>query len=318
MSRDPRPVVVDTDTATDDALAILLAATSERIDLRGLTVVAGNVDFDQQVANAKHVLDLAGVADEVPVHEGAREPLERDYESAADVHGPSGLGDLSPDPDLPSADEGAVDYVVRTARENPGEVTLVAIGPLTNVALALERDPDLPDLLDEVWVMGGARNTLGNVTPAAEFNFWVDPDAARRVVREMPLTLVDWGLAVRDGVVSAATLDAAADAGTDFGSFAVDATRTVRAVTRDREAVDGVVAPDVVPVALLVDPEVCLETATYFVDVDDREGMTRGYSLVDERGVTDEPARTAVVLDVDGERFDAMVRRTLLDGSPDA
>jgi len=186
-----RRVIVDTDTASDDTQAIVLAALSDRIALEAVTVVAGNVGFDDQVRNAKYTLQLAGCGG-VPVHEGARSPLVKDHETAEHVHGEGGLGgDLDPEVDIPSAEGFAPDVIVERARENPGEVTLACLGPLTNVALALRREPDLGDLLESVWVMGGNVNCLGNVTPAAEFNFWADPDAAKLVVRELGVTVVD-------------------------------------------------------------------------------------------------------------------------------
>ena len=180
---DQRRVIVDTDTAGDDTQALLTALLSERLTVEAVTVVAGNVPFEYEVENAKYTIDLADRTD-VPVHEGARSPLLKDWEHAEQVHGEGGLGgELFPDTGIASADEHAIDAIVDRARDAPGEVSLLCIGPLTNVALAVAREPALPDLLDEVVVMGGAVGCLGNDTPAAEYNFWVDPDAAKRVVR---------------------------------------------------------------------------------------------------------------------------------------
>jgi purine nucleosidase len=313
-----RRVIVDTDTAGDDTQAILLAALADSIRLEALTVVAGNVEFDYQVENAKYTLDLAGAADDVPVYEGARRPLVKEFDHVPHVHGEGGLGgDLFPDTGIPSADGFAPDAIVEAVREHPGEVTLLCIGPLTNVALALRREPDLDDLVDEVWVMGGAANTLGNDTPAAEFNFWVDPDAAKVVVRELDVTLVDWGLTVRQGTLEAPFLDRIAAVDTDYAEFFTTVSDHVRAFSRERLGVDATTQPDSLTAACLLAPDLVTAASRYHVDVDERAGMTRGYSLVDELGITDGPARTRVVESIDGDLFRRILEDLLVHGDPE-
>lgn len=311
-----RRLIIDTDTAVDDAVAVLVAALADAADVEALTVVAGNVAFDRHVENAKYTLDLAGAAD-VPVYEGARSPLVKQFDHADHVHGEGGLGGaLHPDTGIPSADGHAIDAIVDAARASPGEVSLACLGPLTNVALALRREPDLGDLLAEVVVMGGAVNSLGNHTPAAEFNFWVDPDAATVVLRELDVTLVDWGLTERVAVLSGEQLDRIADAETPYADFFDTITRHARSYSREHRGIDRVTLPDPLAVACLLYPSLVTEAATYAVDVDEREGMTRGYSLVDERGVTGGEPRTRVVESVDGQAFAALVADTLLHGTP--
>jgi len=312
----PRRVIVDTDTAGDDTQALLVLATSDRIDLEAVTICAGNVAFDRQVENAKYALSL--VDDETTVYEGAREPLLKDHTFADYVHGEGGLGgDLFPDTGIPSGDRHAVDVIVETAREHPGEVTLACIAPLTNVALALTREPDLNDLLDEVWVMGGSVNHVGNVTPAAEYNFWVDPDAAKAVLAELDVTLFDWGLTVRDTGFDADTLETFCGGDTDLCDFFAEITTSVREFTRESLGEDMTTQPDSALAAALVNPGLIESTSEYHVDVDEREGLTRGYSAVDETGVTDGEPRTTVVESLDAGRFEAMFRAMLFDGSPD-
>ncbi len=319
MSDDaPRRVVVDTDTAGDDAQAILMAVLSDRLDVDGLTIVAGNVEFDYEVENAKYALDLAGAAGDVPVHEGARSPLLKDHEHADYVHGEGGLGgDLFPDTGIPSADEHAVDYILRTVREDPGEVSLLCIGPLTNVAMALQREPDLNDYVDEVWAMGGAVHAPGNVTPAAEFNFWVDPDAAKLVLRELDVTLVDWGLSLSASVIDGEAFDRFADADTPYADFVRTISEPVREFTREEQGIDGATQPDSLTVALAMAPELRESVGTYHADVDEREGLTRGHSVVDTTGVTDRPARTRVVEAADAALFEEMFAGMVEAGDPE-
>lgn len=310
-------LIIDTDTAVDDAQAILMAVLSESVDVEALTVVAGNVEFEYQVENSKYALDLGG-AEDVPVYEGAHRPLLKEFGHADHVHGEGGLGgDLFPDTGVPSAEGHAADAIVDIARESPGEVSLACIGPLTNVALALQREPDLNDLLDEVVVMGGAVNTLGNEAPAAEFNFWADPDAAKIAIRELDTTLVDWGLTTRHAVLEGEDLERIADADTPYADFFTTTTAHGREFSRDRRGVDGVTLPDPLAMACLLRPEIVTEAGTYFVDVDDREGMTRGYSLVDELGVTDGEPRTRVVESVDEQAFKRMLIDTPVHGNPE-
>jgi purine nucleosidase len=317
MTTDETRVIVDTDTAGDDALALLLAARSDRLTLDAVTVVAGNVPFDYEVENAKYALELAGAGD-VPVYEGAREPLLKEFEHADYVHGEGGLGgDLFPDTGIESADGHGAEVIARTARENPGEVTLLCIGPLTNVSLAHALEPDLPDLVDEVWVMGGAANTVGNVTPAAEYNFWVDPDAAKRVLGAFDTHLVDWGVCVRDGIIEGAEIDALAEAGTPYADLFAAIAEPVREFTADQLGVDATTQPDSLAVAAAAYPGLVTETGTYHVAVDPRVGMTRGYSLVDELGVTDGERRTRVVESVDSEGFAAVFGALVRHGDPD-
>jgi len=312
-------VIIDTDTAGDDTQAIVIAALSERIEIAALTMVAGNVAFDEEVENAKYTLQLTD-REGVPVYEGARSPLLKDHETAEWVHGEGGLGgDFRPDTGMPSAEGFAPEFIVEAAREQPGELTLVCIGPLTNVALALRREPDLNALLDEVWVMGGTVNCLGNVTPAAEYNFWVDPDAAKLVVDELDVTLVDWGLTVRDSTLERETLERITDAVEEsrFADFYATITTRAREFNRETFGRDMTTQPDSLVTAMLVAPDLVESEGTYYVDVDEREGPTRGYTLVDEHGVTDGDPTTRVIESVDADGFRRLFLDAVVHGNPD-
>ncbi|WP_231187394.1 nucleoside hydrolase [Haladaptatus sp. DYF46] len=320
MNEDTRRVIIDTDTAGDDTQALLLAATSNDIEIEGVTICTGNVEFEYMVENAKYTLDMVGIAEDVTVYEGARSPLVKTHEYADYVHGEGGLGgDLFPDTGIPSGDRHGADYIVEMARENPGEITLACIAPLTNVALALQKEPNLNELLDEVWVMGGNVNCLGNVTPAAEFNFWVDPDAAKRVIRDLDVVLFDWGVTVRDTVFDADLLTEIDDGpDTELASFFTEITTPVREFNEESQGRDMTTQPDAGLMATLIEPDLIESAATYHVDVDEREGLTRGYTLVDEDDVTDGEARTTVIESIDTATFHRMFEDMLFESSPKA
>ncbi|CCQ32584.1 purine nucleosidase protein [Halorhabdus tiamatea SARL4B] len=313
-------VIIDTDTATDDTLAILLAVLSDRVDVEALTIAAGNVAFDRQVENAKYTLDLADVAGEIPVYEGARSPLVKDHDHATDVHGEGGLGpDLVPETDVPSAAGFGPEYIVEAAREHPGEITLVCLAPLTNVALALEREPKLGELLADVVVMGGNVHSAGNVTPAAEFNVWADPDAAKIVLDELAVTLVDWGLTLRDGTLDgsaeARITDAAGDS--EFAAFYETVFRPDAEGAGDDAYWAGTAQPDALASAVAVFPELIEQREAAVVDVDEREGLTRGSTIVDTHGITDREPRTDVITSVDADGFQELLLDTVVAGDPD-
>jgi purine nucleosidase len=311
-----RRVIVDTDTAGDDTQALALAVLTDRLSVEAVTVVAGNVPFDRQVENAKYTLSLVDATD-VPVYEGARSPLIKSYEHATEIHGEGGLGgDLHPETGIDSAAGFAPEEIVARCRESPGEITLLCIGPLTNLALAHAREESLPALVDEVWVMGGAVESRGNVTPAAEFNVWADPDAATRVFDAFDVTLVDWGLCLRTALAPD-ILDEIDTVDTDLADFFREVTKVVRE-RGEADGLDGITQPDGLTAALLAYPELRQRVGSYAVEVDEREGVTRGYTSVDFEGATDEPADTRIVEAADAERFVEVILRLLRERDPDA
>src|SRR5246127_2901841 len=189
----PRTFIIDTDTASDDAVALIMALRAPDVRVAAITVVAGNVDLQQATRNALYTVELCGA--DVPVYSGAEKPLLRVYENATWFHGRDGLGDHNyPAPRQVAGKLHAVDALIETIEANPGLV-LVTLGPLTNVALALSKRPGIAVKVGRCVVMGGAPCCEGNVTPAAEYNIWVDPEAAREVFRSgLPIEMVGWQL----------------------------------------------------------------------------------------------------------------------------
>ncbi len=298
------PLVIDTDTAQDDCVALLVGLLDPAADLRAITMVAGNVGFEQQVRNAQLTLAVAGRLGEVPIHLGCRRPLVREWVSAENVHG-DGSGGLSiPEADQqPAEAEHAVDALIRLAAENPGELRIVAIGPLTNIATALVKDPDFVKNVGSLWIMGGSNNGRGNISAAAEYNFYVDPEAAKAVFAAgFDITVVPWDrLTLRDAVFSRAQLAEIGRIGTPLARFFTRIVETTLAFD-ESVGIPGSTHPDSLTAAVLVRPDLVLEDAPYHVDVETGSELTRGYAAM-SWGVHGLEPNARVIERVDADGF---------------
>jgi purine nucleosidase len=275
------PFILDTDTAQDDCVAILLGILDPVADLRAVTMVAGNVGFDQQVANAMMTLSVAGALGDYPVYLGCRRPMVREWVSAENVHG-DGAGGLSMDMDgLSPESEHAVDALLRLTAESPGELNIVAIGPLTNIAMAVVKDPSFPTRVKHLFIMGGSNNARGNITAAAEFNFYVDPDAAKIVFQAgFEITVVPWEpLTIQDALF---TREQMADIGAQPSPVAKFFRQVCEATLEFDESVGihGSSHPDSLTVAVLLHPELVIKSAPYAIDIEADSELTRGYSAM--------------------------------------
>ncbi len=299
-------MIIDTDTASDDAVALVLALTDPRVQVLAVTVVSGNVPLAPAVQNALYTVELCGA--DVPVHAGADRPLQRPAQYATDVHGQDGMGDAGlalhgrePRP------EHAVDVLIDLVRRHPGEITLVTLGPLTNIALALRKAPDIAALIPRVVMMAGAADGLGNVTPAAEFNVWVDPEAADIVYRSgMALVQVGWDVSRKDATLTLADGEELAAQG-PLGEFCVRIQRQLVEFCREVTHIDGFDLPDPITMAVAIEPEVATRVERRHVVVETSGDHTTGATLVDHLGVTGEPPNVDVVLAADRDRFRAML-----------
>ena len=302
-------LLIDTDPGVDDALAILMAHAHAAI--AGLSIAAGNVGLGHTVRNARTLVDLVGGG--VPVFAGCPTPLVRlPEEDAAFVHGEDGLGDVGfPEPATAAADEQAALALLRLTRERPGELTLVALAPLTNVALALRLDPTLPQRVESLVVMGGAVTGHGNTGQVpAEFNIGFDPEAAHVVFEAFPqFDLVDWEATLRHAFEEE-EFDAWLAAGDKRADFFGKVFRTARAFNAGSKR-RGIIAADALAMAVAIDPSIVTgsEERHAAVELDGR--LTRGATVVDWAGRLGHPANARIVLEVDQARFAAMVRRAL-------
>ena len=325
------PLILDVDTGIDDALALLYAAASPDAELLAVTCVAGNVEARHVAANTLAVLELAGQGD-VRVVLGAERPLVKALQTTPETHGPRGTGYA----ELPLArravDAGhAADRIVDLARARPGEITLVTLGPLTNIALALDLEPALPRLLRRLMIMGGAYRSPGNTTPTTEWNIHVDPDAAKAVLAgwaavEGASRPVAMGLDVTERArllpvhLGRLALRAGSDA-RDAGPYGSEPLRITGAVVDDpilrfvgdslrfyfefHDRCDGFYGafihdPFVVAAAL---DQALIRTERVFVDVEAGPGLAHGMTVADWRGLTGKPANVDVAVEADAAAF---------------
>jgi len=302
-------IIIDTDTAADDSFAMLVGLRHPSAQLEAVTIVAGNVAFDQQVQNALITIDQAGRSGDVPVHLGARVPLLQSWVEAS-AHGDGKGNHEWREPTQRPSDERAADAIVRIVNDNPGEIDIVAIGPLTNIATAVALDRDLPRKARSLWIMGGCENSVGNITAAAEYNFYVDPEAAQLVLSAgFNTTIVTWTLTLARALWTEAQLRELEALGTPLAHFFSILDAPNLAFNRS-VGIDGSTHPDSLTATLLVRPDLITASRELYVEVDTRAGLTRGYSLMDDRPGRNRP-NARVIDDVDAAGFFAAYRDLL-------
>lgn len=296
-----RNVIIDCDPGIDDSLAILLALNSPALNVVGITTVCGNVPTHIGAANALKILDLADRLD-IPVYLGANRPLEVDYVSAQDTHGDDGLGNSG----IPAVTgvnpaKDAAGFIEETLIDDP-TTSILALGPLTNIAEVLQRDRHLFDEVDQFTLMGGNYKSHGNCSPVAEYNFWCDPDAAKLVFDQLPVAIKMVGLDVtRQIVLTPSLLTYIKDVNPSMGAFIEKITRFYFDFHWQYERVIGCVINDPLAVAAMVDPQL-LKTLDAYVTVVP-SGVARGQSIVDDHQFWHRPVNAHVATQVDVEGF---------------
>lgn len=298
----PRKIILDCDPGHDDAAAIILALGNPTIELLGITTVGGNQTVEKITRNARSVLRLCG-HEEIPVHQGASRPLLHDVEVAAEIHGESGLDGVEmPEPTVPVAPGHAVNYIIDTVMgSDPGEVTLVATGPLTNIALAVRIEPRIVERVAELVVMGGGFHEA-NWTAAAEFNIWVDPEAAH-IVFEEPWSVTMVGLDLTHQAL--ATAEAEEDIrriGSPLSEAFLGLMAFFRKAYKENQDFDDPPVHDPCTIAYLIDPAV-VATRRAPVHVETSGRYTTGATVVDLRGWASQEVRTRVATELDHAAF---------------
>lgn len=298
-----RHFLIDTDTASDDAVALVMAMQHPGVQIEAITVVAGNVPVDQGVQNALYTVELCGQA--IPVYRGLAAPLTRPLETAQFAHGRDGLGDIG----LPLAGRSpapghAVQVLIDTIHRFAGDITLVALGPLTNVAMALRLDPSLVQAVPECVVMGGTGRGHGNITPVAEYNFWVDPEAAKIVFESgLPVKMVGWDVSRTYAAMSPADIAALRAVGTPLARFCADIQRGLEQYLLTATGAPDFDLPDPMAIAIALDPGVATATERRFVAIETASALCRGQSVVDHLQVMGREPNVEVVVSASRERF---------------
>lgn len=292
-----RDFLIDTDTASDDAVALILALRSPEIRVLAITTVAGNVAVQQATRNALYTAELCG--SNVPVYVGAEKPLHREHEPAHWFHGRDGLGDHGyPPPRRAPEKQHAVDAIIATIEEHPGLV-LVTLGPLSNIALALQKKPSIAAKVSRCVIMGGAPCCEGNVTPAAEYNIWCDPEAARIVLRSgLPVELVGWHLCRGEAALNLNDIERVLSLDTPLARFAIECNSRAQEAYFEQTGEHGISLPDPVCMSIALDPSIVTSQSEHFVDVETTSELTRGMTVVDRLNVTGNDRNKAVWADV--------------------
>ncbi|WP_371036442.1 nucleoside hydrolase [Rhodosalinus sp. FB01] len=308
----PRRIIIDTDPGQDDAVAILLAlASPEEIEVLGITAVAGNVPLPLTARNARVVCELAGRRD-IPVFAGCERPLERPLVTAEHVHGRTGLdGPVLPEPTMPLQDAHAVDFIAETLRaEAPGTVTLCPLGPLTNIATAFRQAPDIVDRVAGIILMGGAYFEVGNITPAAEFNIYVDPEAADIVFRSgAPLTVMPLDV-THKALVTRPRNEAFRAIGTPVGRAVAEMTDFFERFDKEKYGSEGAPLHDPCVTAYLIRPDL-FSGRFVNVEVETVSELTMGMTVADWWGVTDRAPNATFMGALDAPGFFALLTERL-------
>jgi len=280
----PPPFLIDTDTASDDAVALIMALRSPQISVVAITTVAGNVNVEQATRNALYTAELC--SSPVPVFSGAERPLKRPHLPADWFHGIDGLGDHNyPPPSRAPEKQFAVDAILHAVDSYPGLV-LVTLGPLTNVALALKKNPAIAGNVSRCVIMGGNPCCEGNVTPAAEYNIWCDPEAARIVVHSgLPIELVGWHLCRGDAVLNRFDIQQILSFNTPVAKFAIECNSTAQQAFLEQTGQHGISLPDPVAMAVALNPSIVTSQSEHLLEIETQSELTRGMTVVDRLNV---------------------------------
>lgn len=307
-----RKIIIDTDPGQDDAVAILLAlASPEDVEVLGITAVAGNVPLPLTEKNARIVCELAGKTD-TQVFAGADTPIKRKLVTAEHVHGTTGLdGPKMDDPTMPLQDQHGVDFIIETLRtEDAGTVTICPLGPLTNVAMAFEQAPDIVDRVQEVVLMGGAYFQVGNITPSAEFNIYVDPEAAKIVfgsgvkITVMPLDVTHKALTTRPRV------EAFRNLGNRVGEMVAEWTDFFERFDKEKYGSEGAPLHDPCVIAYLIKPEL-FSGRFVNVEIETNSELTLGMTVADWWRVSGREPNAMFMGDLDADGFFALLTERL-------
>ena len=298
---------IDTDTASDDAVALIMAFMNPDIEVVGLSIVAGNVPLDMGVQNALYTAELCAAT--APIYVGAAKPLSRELGTAQFVHGEDGMGDIGlPLSGRTPTSGNAVDKLIEAIHLHADHIELVTLGPLTNIALALQQDPSIARSVKRCVVMGAVADHIGNVTQVAEFNMWVDPEAVDVVLRSgMHLEFVGWDISRTEAVVTPQESAMIRSLGTERANFSVDIQRVLEKFCAEETHLNGFDLPDPIAMAYAIDTSIATEVHHWYLASETNSELTRGMVVMDTRGVMHQEPNAFVVTRASHEKFMSML-----------
>lgn len=299
-----RRFIIDTDTASDDAVALIMALREPSVKVEAVTVVAGNVPLDKAVRNALISVERAQTY-QPPVYAGLSKPLIREQYTAEFVHGEDGLGDVGyPDAKISIESEHAVDAMLRIIEENPYELELITLGPLTNVAAAVIKSPETMKKLKGIYTMGGTLGFPGNVSVAAEFNIYVDAEAAEIVFNSgVPIYLSPFENCLGDSIFTEEEFYNIMNCGSEIAKFSMECNRTVLTFAKDVLGQAGIVFADPSTMGLVLYPECIKESFQTYICVETKSEITYGQIIYDFKGFLKKPKNAIVFKEVDGKKL---------------
>ena len=326
-----KKVIIDADTGSDDAIALLMAYRNlAKENILGVTLVSGNVPLDQAVLNTIYVNELCEV--DIPIYKGANKPLNREYKevfdsetatnialsytnestSAQHVHGIDGLGDIGLSPINKEVEAKTADEFYKEVLENETDLEIVTLGPLTNIANMIEKNKESLDSIKHIYIMGGSSNALGNVTKFAEYNFWVDPEAADIVLNAgIPTTMIGWDPSLYDAMIDINKINEIESLNTKFSKFTNDIQVVLREMMKDIFGSDSYDLPDPLAMSVYLDNEIISQSVEVNVRVDTRDGMTRGGCILDFLNLEPEAPKIRVVQRCHGDKFYSLLKNSL-------
>ena len=295
-------IIYDTDPGIDDALGLLLLAASPEIDLLAITVTHGNTSQEKCLNNALKLVELTGIT-KVPVARGAEEPLVKELSVAEETHGEGGLGyAILPKSAISPCSELAHDLIIRLVRENPGEVTLLCVGPMTNIALAFLKAPEIVSKVRRIVSMGGAIHYPGNVTPQAEYNVFCDPEAFEIVLKSgIDFTLVPLDVTYQC-IFTTDHLEKITEARSEIRNFIFDSTRFYMEFHEDYQGIKGCAINDPLAAAILLDPTL-VKNRDYYLTIELTSPTSKAKTIADHYGLLKSAPNAKVSMEVDVERF---------------
>ena len=327
-----KKVIIDADTGSDDAVALLMAYRNlAKENILGVTLVSGNVPLDQAVLNTIYVNELCEV--DIPIYKGANKPLNREYKevfdsetatnialsytnestSAQHVHGVDGLGDIGLSPVNKEIEAKTADEFYKEVLENETDLEIVTLGPLTNIANMIKKNKGNLDSIKHIYIMGGSSNALGNVTKFAEYNFWVDPEAADIVLNAgIPTTMIGWDPSLYDAMIDINKINEIESLNTKFSKFTNDIQVVLREMMKELLNQDAYDLPDPLAMSVFLDETIISQSVEANVRVDVRDGMTRGGCVIDYMNIEPETHKTRIVQRCNPDKFFELLKSSLV------